>query len=97
MRWTAANIFHNVNHFLGAGHREEGATIIERTEEIRLAMLDCLAEGRLDWADLVRRTAIAARGEGGELSVDDLATMAADVRLLWRHSLLSPLYNMMDA
>ncbi len=99
LRWESTLARENPGVFEGEQvftQRGGGMTATIRTAA-SMAMLDCLAEGRLDWADLVRRTAIAARGEGGELSVDDLATMAADVRLLWRHSLLSPLYNMMDA
>jgi hypothetical protein len=42
MRWIPVNILHNVNYFLGAGRREGGAFVLERTEEIRHAMLDCL-------------------------------------------------------
>ena len=59
-----------------------------------MAMLDCLAEGPHDWADLRARTARALKGEGGALTGDELASMEADVRLLWRHGLMSPLYAM---
>lgn len=57
-----------------------------------MAMLDCLAEGPHDWAELCARTALALRGEGGALAADELASMQADLRLLWRHGLLNPLY-----
>ncbi|HOZ64254.1 MAG TPA: hypothetical protein PK497_07570 [Burkholderiaceae bacterium] len=73
MRWTAANIFHNVNHFLGGFHREEGASITDRTEEIRLAMLDCLGESGCVAFPMTERKVRFAK------DVQDLWYLRADV------------------
>lgn len=59
-----------------------------------MAMLDCLAEGPLDWAGLTERAGAAIKGKGGKLDADEVAAMAGDARLLWRYGLLSPLYRM---
>lgn len=73
MRWTAANILHNVNHFLGGFHREEGASITDRTEEIRLAMLDCLGESGCVAFPMTERKVRFAK------DVQDLWYLRADV------------------
>lgn len=73
MRWTPANIFHNVNHFLGGSHREEGASIIERTEEIRLAMLDCLGHSGCEAFPMTERKVRYAK------DVQDLWYLRADI------------------
>jgi SAM-dependent methyltransferase len=59
-----------------------------------MAMLDCLAEGPLDWAGIAAYAGAALRGEGGALEPAEREAMASDARLLWRHGLLAPLYRM---
>jgi hypothetical protein len=73
MRWTPANLLGNVNHFLGGSSREEGASITERTEEIRLAMLACLGDSGCVAFPMTERKVRFAK------DVQDLWYLRADV------------------
>lgn len=59
-----------------------------------MAMLDCLAEGPLDWDGIAAEAAKAILGKPGKLTADEAAAMAGDARFLWRHGLMNPLYRM---
>lgn len=60
---------------------------------VSIAMLDGLTEQPLDWAELVRWVSRTIHGQEGRLSDDELALMEVDMRLLWRHGLLKPIYR----
>lgn len=61
---------------------------------VSMAMLDCLAEGPLDWEGMVKGAAKAIEPKSKGLSSDQQAAMETDARLLWRHGLMNPLYKL---
>lgn len=58
-----------------------------------MAMLDCLAGQPFGWAELVRQVSDTIHGQGAALSAAELALMEGDLRLLWRHGLVNPVYR----
>ncbi|MEY4883367.1 MAG: hypothetical protein RIS34_1221 [Pseudomonadota bacterium] len=73
MRWTPTNLLSNVNHFFGGSITDSGGSVIQRTEEIRVAMLNCLGDSGCVAFPLTERKVRFAR------DVQDLWYLRADV------------------
>ena len=94
IRWSSSLIRDNPGQYEGEQNfrQTDGASVATIRQRASMAMLDELAEGPLDLADIVARTSIAVTGKSGGLETADLQAMEADIILLWQHGLLTPLF-----
>ena len=94
LRWSSRLVRDNMGQFDGEQHfrQANGPSIATIRQRASSAMLDSLKQGPLDWAGIVKKTSIALTGKPNQLEADDLKVMEADIRLLWQHGLLIPLY-----
>ena len=92
LRWESSLSRANPGVFLGEQSfvQNGGSADVTIRGPASMAMLDCLADGPRDWADLCALAALALKGADGTLSGEELASMEADMRLLWRHGLTTP-------
>ena len=94
LRWTSSLMRDNPGEFGGeqSFRQFDGPSVATIRQRASIAMLDALARGPLDLAGIVAQTSVALTGKADRLETADLQAMEADIKLLWQHGLLIPLF-----